>query len=185
MPTPRPIRRQPPLPATAAWLRGFKMFYSCAPEILRAVFSPNRLSINLVATLAEIWVQESKGRAVAPADIEFGWRSVVAHAIPLFLPKVAALPGLQARLLRHFGNHPHAQPFADVTLRALGAESGAVHQGSIGWWNWSSCGRRSATGASASGFRIHALHFICALEELCAAEICVSQARRASGCALC
>jgi hypothetical protein len=83
---------------------------------------------DLVATLAEIWVQESKGRAVAPADIEFGWRSVVAHAIPLFLPKVSALPGLQARLLRYFASHPQAQPFAEATLRALGEESGAVHK---------------------------------------------------------
>jgi hypothetical protein len=83
---------------------------------------------DLVATLAEIWVQESRGRAVTPADIEFGWRSVVAHAIPLFLPKVSALPGLQARLLRHFANHPQAQPFAEATLRALGEESGAVHK---------------------------------------------------------
>lgn len=83
---------------------------------------------DLVATLAEIWVQESRGRPVTPADIEFGWRSVVAHAIPLFLPKVSALPGLQARLLRHFAIHPQTQPFADATLRALGEESGAVHK---------------------------------------------------------
>jgi hypothetical protein len=83
---------------------------------------------DLVATLAEIWVQGSIGRQVAPADIEFGWRSVVAHAIPLFLPKVSALPGLQARLLRHFANHPQTQPFAEATLRALGEESGAVHK---------------------------------------------------------
>ena len=53
---------------------------------------------------------------------------MVAHAIPLFLPKVSALPGLQARLLRHFANHPQAQPFAEATLRALGEESGAVHK---------------------------------------------------------
>jgi hypothetical protein len=83
---------------------------------------------DLVATLAEIWVQESRGRAVTPADVEFGWRSVVAHAIPLFLPKVSALPGLQARLLRYFAVHPQTQPFADATLRALGEESGAVHK---------------------------------------------------------
>ncbi len=35
---------------------------------------------DLVATCAEIWMQGSKGRSVAPADVEVGWRNVVANA---------------------------------------------------------------------------------------------------------
>jgi len=99
-----------------------------AAAMLRLFELTEGITEDLIATLAEIWVQEAKGRAIAPADIEFGWRSVVAHAIPLFLPKVSALPGLQARLLRHFATHPQTQPFSEATLSALGEESGAVHK---------------------------------------------------------
>ena len=83
---------------------------------------------DLVATCAEIWVQESDRRSITPADVEFGWRSVVANAAPLFLPKVSLLPALQARFLRYVARHPHTQPFAAETLNALGQKSGTMHK---------------------------------------------------------
>jgi hypothetical protein len=83
---------------------------------------------DLVASCAEIWVQESNQRPITPADIEFGWRSVVANATPLFLPKVSALPVSQARLLRYVARNPRTQPFSDQTLRGLGEKSGPVHK---------------------------------------------------------
>jgi hypothetical protein len=83
---------------------------------------------DLVATCAEIWVQESHQRPITPADIEFGWRSVVANATALFLPRVSALPPSQARLLRYLARNPRTQPFAGQTLRELGEESGSVHK---------------------------------------------------------
>ena len=83
---------------------------------------------DLVATCAEIWVQNAHARAITPADVEFGWRSVVANATPLFLPKVSALPPSQAKLLRHVARHPNTQPFAEHTLRELGEKSGTVYK---------------------------------------------------------
>jgi len=83
---------------------------------------------DLVASCAEIWVQESNQRPIAPADIEFGWRSVVANATALFLPRVSALPVSQARLLRYVARNPRTQPFADRTLHELGEKSGSVHK---------------------------------------------------------
>jgi len=83
---------------------------------------------DLVATCAEIWVRESHGRAVAPADVEVGWRNVVANAAQYFLPRVSALSGLQARLLRHVARNPRAQPFAEETLAAVKSESGPAHR---------------------------------------------------------
>jgi len=83
---------------------------------------------DLVASCAEIWVQQSSRRPITPADIEFGWRNVVANATMLFLPKVSALPASQARLLRYIARNPGAQPFADQTLRELGEKSGPVHK---------------------------------------------------------
>ncbi len=83
---------------------------------------------DLVATCAEIWVQESQGRSLTPADVESGWRNVVANAAQHFLPRVSALSGLQARLLRHVARNPRAQPFSDDTLAAVKSESGPVHR---------------------------------------------------------
>jgi hypothetical protein len=83
---------------------------------------------DLVASCAEIWVQQSRRRPITPADIEFGWRNVVANATTLFLPKVSALPASQARLLRYIARNPTAQPFAEQTLRELGEKSGPVHK---------------------------------------------------------
>lgn len=83
---------------------------------------------DLVASCAEIWVQQSNQRPITPADIEFGWRSVVANATALILPRVSALPAAQARLLRYIARNPKAQPFADQTLRELGEKSGSVHK---------------------------------------------------------
>ena len=83
---------------------------------------------DLVASCAEVWVQESNQRPITPADIEFGWRSVVANATALFLPKVSALPVSQARLLRYIARNPRIQPFADQTLRDLGDKSGLVYK---------------------------------------------------------
>jgi hypothetical protein len=83
---------------------------------------------DLVTSCAEIWVQESSRRPITPADIEFSWRSVVANATALFLPKVSALPVSQARLLRYIARNPRTQPFADQTLRELGEKSGSVHK---------------------------------------------------------
>jgi hypothetical protein len=83
---------------------------------------------DLVATCAEIWVQAGSRRPITPADIEFGWRNVVANATVLFLPKVSALPAAQASLLRYIARNPNAQPFAEQTLRELGNKSGPVHK---------------------------------------------------------
>jgi hypothetical protein len=83
---------------------------------------------DLVATCAEIWVQDSRGRSVTPADVEVGWRNVVANAAQYFLPRVSALSGLQARLLRHVARNPRAQPFSDETLAAVKSESGPTHR---------------------------------------------------------
>jgi chromosome segregation and condensation protein ScpB len=83
---------------------------------------------DLVATCAEIWVQDSQGRSVAPADVEVGWRNVVANAAQYFLPRVSALSGLQARFLRHVARNPRAQPFAEETLAAIRGESGPAHR---------------------------------------------------------
>lgn len=83
---------------------------------------------DLVATCAEIWIQDSKGRSVAPADVEVGWRNVVANATQYFLPRVSALSGLQARMLRHVARNPRTQPFAEETLSAIKGESGPTHR---------------------------------------------------------
>lgn len=83
---------------------------------------------DLVATCAEIWVQDTRGRPVAPADVEVGWRNVVANASQYFLPRVSALSGLQARLLRHVARNPRAQPFSEETLAAVRSESGPTHR---------------------------------------------------------
>jgi len=83
---------------------------------------------DLVATCAEIWVQDSQARSVAPADVEVGWRNVVANATQYFLPRVSALSGLQARMLRHVARNPRVQPFAEDTLSAIKSESGPAHR---------------------------------------------------------
>jgi hypothetical protein len=83
---------------------------------------------DLVATCAEIWVQDSVGRSIAPADVEVGWRNVVANAAQYFLPRVSALSGLQARFLRHVARNPRAQPFAEETLAAIKGDSGPAHR---------------------------------------------------------
>jgi hypothetical protein len=83
---------------------------------------------DLVATCAEIWVQDVQGRSVAPADVEVGWRNVVANAAQYFLPRVSALSGLQARFLRYVARNPRAQPFAEETLSAIRGESGPAHR---------------------------------------------------------
>jgi chromosome segregation and condensation protein ScpB len=83
---------------------------------------------DLVATCAEIWVQDIYGRSVAPADVEVGWRNVVANAAQYFLPRVSALSGLQARFLRHVARNPRAQPFAEETLSAIRGESGPAYR---------------------------------------------------------
>ena len=83
---------------------------------------------DLVATCAEIWVNENRGRSLAPADVEVAWRLVVSNASQFFLPQLATLSGLQAQLLRHLARNPGVQPFSDATLRALGAATSAVHK---------------------------------------------------------
>jgi hypothetical protein len=83
---------------------------------------------DLVATCAGIWVQDSCGRPIAPADIEVGWRNVVANASQYFLPRVSAPSGLQTRLLRYVARNPRAQPFSEETLGALRSESGPTHR---------------------------------------------------------
>src|SRR5262249_36477301 len=55
---------------------------------------------DLVAVCAEIWVQDAQGRPIAPADVEVGWRNVVANAAQYFLPRISTLSGLQSRMLR-------------------------------------------------------------------------------------
>jgi hypothetical protein len=51
------------------------------------------------------------------------WRNVIANAAQYFLPRVSALSGLQARLLRHVARNPRAQPFSEETLGAVKSES--------------------------------------------------------------
>ena len=83
---------------------------------------------DLVATCAEIWVNETQGRSVTPADVEAAWRLVVSNASQFFLPQLSSLSALQALLLRHLARNPGVQPFSDATLRALGAANSAVHK---------------------------------------------------------
>src|SRR4029079_2758758 len=83
---------------------------------------------DIVATCAEIWMQEAAGRAGAPADVEAGWRNVVANAAQYFLPRISALSGTQARLLRHVARNPRAQPFSEETLAAIKSDSGPTHR---------------------------------------------------------
>lgn len=83
---------------------------------------------DLVATCAEIWMHEAPGRSITPADIEAAWRLVVNNASQFFLPQLSNLSPLQAQLLRHLARNPGVQPFADSTLRALGAANSAVHK---------------------------------------------------------
>jgi hypothetical protein len=83
---------------------------------------------DLVATCAEIWAHEIVGRPVTPADVESAWRLVVSNASQFFLPQLSSLSALQAQLLRHLARNPGVQPFSDVTLRALGAATSAVHK---------------------------------------------------------
>jgi chromosome segregation and condensation protein ScpB len=82
----------------------------------------------MAATCAEIGIQDSKGRSVAPADVEVGWRNVVANATQYFLSRVSALSGLQARMLRHVARNPRTQPFSEETLSAIKGESGSTHR---------------------------------------------------------
>jgi len=81
---------------------------------------------DLVAVCAEVWVQDSKGRSVAPADIEASWRYVVANAAQYFLPKISSLSELQSRMLRYVAQNPRSQPFAATTLASLHAETGSI-----------------------------------------------------------
>ena len=83
---------------------------------------------DLVATCAEIWVPEIKGRSVTPADVESAWRLVVSNASQFFLPHLSSLSALQSQLLRHLARNPGVQPFSDATLRALGSANSAVHK---------------------------------------------------------
>lgn len=83
---------------------------------------------DLVASCAEIWVQDSPERSITPADVEVAWRNVVANAAQYFLPRVSALSGLQARFLRYVARNPRSQPFADETLSAIGGASGPAHR---------------------------------------------------------
>ena len=83
---------------------------------------------DLVAASAEIWALETPNRPVTPADVEAAWRLVVSNASQFFLPQLSSLSALQAQLLRHLARNPGIQPFSDVTLRALGAATSAVHK---------------------------------------------------------
>ena len=83
---------------------------------------------DLVAVCAEIWVAETKGRSITPADVESAWRLVVSNASQFFLPHLSSLSALQAQLLRHLARNPGVQPFSDSTLRALGSGNSAVHK---------------------------------------------------------
>jgi len=98
------------------------------PALTRLYELTEGVTEDLVATCAEIWVQDARGRAVAPADVEVAWRNVVANASQYFLPRVSALSGLQARLLRHVARNPRTQPFSEETLGALRSESGPTHR---------------------------------------------------------
>ncbi len=81
---------------------------------------------DLVAVCAEVWVQDTKDRAVAAADIESGWRYVVANAAQYFLPKISSLSALQSRMLRYVAHNPRVQPYAATTLTAVRAETGSI-----------------------------------------------------------
>lgn len=83
---------------------------------------------DLVASCSETWMQGAAGRSVTPADVEVAWRNVVANAAQYFLPRISALPGLQARLLRHVARNPNTQPFGDETLCAVKCESGPAYR---------------------------------------------------------
>ena len=82
----------------------------------------------VVPVCAEIWVQDAQGRPIAPADVEVGWRNVVANAAQYFLPRISSLSGLQSRMLRYVARNPRVQPFSEVTLSAVKSESGPVHR---------------------------------------------------------
>jgi hypothetical protein len=60
------------------------------------------------------------------ADIETGWRYVVANAAEHFLPKISMLTELQGRLLRYTAQNPKAQPFSQTTAAAVRAEPGSI-----------------------------------------------------------
>lgn len=83
---------------------------------------------DLVAVCAEIWVQDAQERPIAPADVEVGWRNVVANAAQYFLPRISSLSGLQSRMLRYVARNPRVQPFSELTLSAVKSESGPVHR---------------------------------------------------------
>jgi len=83
---------------------------------------------DLVAVCAEIWVQNAQGRPIAPADVEVGWRNVVANAAQYFLPRISSLSGLQSRMLRYVARNPRTQPFSEQILSAVKSESGPAHR---------------------------------------------------------
>ncbi len=74
---------------------------------------------DIVAACAELWIQDARGRAITPSDVEITWRNVVANAVSLFVPAIASLSPAQARLIRYIARNPHIQPFAAQTLRDL------------------------------------------------------------------
>jgi hypothetical protein len=99
------------------------------PQALNRLYELTQgITEDLVATCAEIWVHETRDRPITPADVEAAWRLVVSNASQFFLPQLSTLSALQAQLLRHLARNPGAQPFADTTLRALGAGNSAVHK---------------------------------------------------------
>jgi hypothetical protein len=85
------------------------------------------VTADLVAVCAEVWVQGPPRRPITVADIETGWRYVVANAAEHFLPKISTLSELQARLLRHVAQNPRTQPYSQATTAALHAETGSIH----------------------------------------------------------
>lgn len=99
------------------------------PAALERLFNLTEgVTEDLVATCAEIWAQQTQRRPISPSDVDMNWRSVVANASPMFLPRLSALPTSQARLLRYVARHPNIQPFAEQTLRELKEKSGPVHK---------------------------------------------------------
>ncbi len=99
------------------------------PQALARLYElTDGITEDLVATAAELWVHETAGRPVTPADIESAWRLVVSNASQFFLPQLSSLSTLQAQLLRHLARNPGVQPFAEATLRALGSANSAVHK---------------------------------------------------------
>jgi len=115
----------------AGWAEGvFKQQKrALEPQALNRLYELTQgITEDLVATCAEIWVHETLDRPIAPADVEAAWRLVVSNASQFFLPQLSALSTLQAQLLRHLARNPGVQPFADTTLRALGAATSAVHK---------------------------------------------------------